>query len=78
VGAPFRGVAELFVAAGESVTKGQALATIEAMKMETRVTAPVGGRVARVCIEGSAAVEAGDLLLEIVPGPGPEAVDEED
>jgi len=68
VGAPFRGVAELYVTAGETVTKGQALATIEAMKMETRVTAPVGGRVARVCIEGSAAVEGGDLLLEIVPG----------
>ena len=68
VGAPFRGVAELYVTAGESVTKGQALATIEAMKMETRVTAPIGGTVARVCIEGSAAVEAGDLLLEIVRG----------
>ena len=68
VGAPFRGVAELYVAAGEAVTKGQALATIEAMKMETRVTAPIGGTVARVCIEGSAAVEAGDLLLEIVRG----------
>ena len=36
--------------------------------METRVTAPIGGTVARVCIEGSAAVEAGDLLLEIVRG----------
>ncbi len=68
VGAPFRGVAELYVAAGESVTKGQAVATIEAMKMETRVTAPIGGTVARVCIEGSAAVEAGDLLLVIVQG----------
>ncbi len=79
VGAPFRGVAELFVAAGESVTKGQALATIEAMKMETRVTAPVGGTVGRVCIEGSAAVEAGDLLLEIVPGvPAAEGADEEE
>ncbi|MCY3925484.1 MAG: pyruvate carboxylase [bacterium] len=77
VGAPFRGVAELYVAAGESVAKGQALATIEAMKMETRVTAPVGGTVARVCIEGSAAVEAGDLLAEIVPGgPAPGVGDE--
>ena len=76
VGAPFRGVAELYVAAGESVTKGQALATIEAMKMETRVTAPIGGTVARVCIEGSAAVEAGDLLLVIVQGaPAPAGED---
>ncbi len=74
VGAPFRGVAESYVSAGEVVIKGQALATIEAMKMETRVTAPVGGTVARLCIEGSAAVEAGDLLLEIVPGgPAPDA-----
>jgi pyruvate carboxylase len=64
VGAPFRGVAELYVAAGEAVIKGQAIATIEAMKMETRVTAPIGGTVGRVCIEGSSAVEAGDLLLE--------------
>ena len=76
VGAPFRGVAELYAAAGESVTKGQALATIEAMKMETRVTAPIGGTVARVCIEGSAAVEAGDLLLVIVQGvPAPAGED---
>ena len=78
VGAPFRGVAELCVAVGDAVTKGQALATIEAMKMETRVTAPVGGTVARVCIEGSAAVEAGDLLVEIVPGgPAPGGAAEE-
>ena len=68
VGAPFRGVAELYVAAGETVTKGQAVATIEAMKMETRVTAPIAGTVGRVCIEGSSAVEGGDLLLEIVQG----------
>ena len=78
VGAPFRGVAELNVAVGETVAKGQALASIEAMKMETRVTAPVGGTVRRVCIEGSAAVEAGDLLLEIVPGgPAPDPANEE-
>lgn len=68
VGAPFRGVAELYVAAGDTVTKGQAVATIEAMKMETRVTAPIAGTVGRVCIEGSSAVEGGDLLLEIVQG----------
>ena len=75
VGAPFRGVAELYVAAGDTVTKGQAVATIEAMKMETRVTAPIAGTVGRVCIEGSSAVEGGDLLLEIVqgaPAPAPE------
>ncbi len=77
VGAPFRGVAELYVASGEAVAKGQALATIEAMKMETRVTAPIGGTVVRVCIEGSQAVEAGDLLLEITPG-GPAASPAED
>ncbi len=76
VGAPFRGVAELYVAAGEAVTKGQAVATIEAMKMETRVTAPIAGSVGRVCIEGSSAVEAGDLLLEIVQGvPAPTGED---
>ena len=68
VGAPFRGVAEVAVTAGDAVTKGQALATIEAMKMETHVTAPIGGTVVRVCIDGSTAVEAGDLLLEITPG----------
>ena len=68
VGAPFRGVAEVAVAAGAVVTKGQALATIEAMKMETHVTAPIAGTVVRVCFEGSTAVEAGDLLLEIAPG----------
>jgi pyruvate carboxylase len=45
------------------VTAGQALATIEAMKMEAGITAPRAGTVTRVAIGGVQQVEGGDLLV---------------
>ena len=53
------------VAEGETVTAGQAVAVMEAMKMETQVTAPVAG-VLRRQVAAGAAVSAGDVLGEIV------------
>ena len=53
------------VAEGETVTAGQAVAVMEAMKMETQVTAPVAGTLRRRVAAG-AAVSAGDVLGEIV------------
>lgn len=65
VAAPFSGTVTVKVAAGESVTAGQVVATIEAMKMEAGITAATSGTVTRVAFEGARAVEAGDLLLVI-------------
>ena len=53
------------VAEGETVTAGQAVAVMEAMKMETQVMAPVAG-VLRRRVAAGAAVSAGDVLGEIV------------
>ncbi|MFT4110679.1 pyruvate carboxylase [Propionicimonas sp.] len=65
VPAPFAGVVTLIVKAGDEVTAGQQVATIEAMKMEAAITTPVAGTVKRVAIGHAQAVEGGDLLLEI-------------
>jgi pyruvate carboxylase len=41
------------------------IATIEAMKMEAAITAPLDGTVARLAINAVQPVEGGDLLLVI-------------
>ena len=65
VPAPFAGVVTLTVGVGDAVTAGQPVATIEAMKMEAAITAPVTGTVERLAIGHAQAVEGGDLLLVI-------------
>ncbi len=53
------------VAAGDSVTAGQKLVTLEAMKMEHSLTAPFDGTVAElIAIEG-AQVSEGTMLVRI-------------
>ncbi|MFZ5871557.1 MAG: pyruvate carboxylase subunit B, partial [Actinomycetota bacterium] len=63
VAAPFSGVVTLQVAEGDAVEAGQTVATIEAMKMEASITAPVAGTVARLAIGGVQQVEGGDLVV---------------
>ena len=58
------------VAAGQAVTKGQKLLTLEAMKMEHSLTAPFDGVVAELNAEAGAQVQVEALLARI------EAVDE--
>lgn len=65
VAAPFSGVVTVTVAPGDAVEAGDTVATIEAMKMEASITAPVGGTVERLAVQASQAVEGGDLLLVI-------------
>jgi pyruvate carboxylase len=68
VGAPIQGVVIAFaVAAGDSVKRGDPLATIEAMKMEMMVRAECGGRVVEVCLPAGAEVATDDLLMVIEP-----------
>jgi pyruvate carboxylase len=68
VAAPLTGVVTVSVAAGDAVEAGQAVAAIEAMKMESSVSAPIGGRVERVATASGKNVEPGDLLLVIAAG----------
>jgi pyruvate carboxylase len=60
---PFAGFVHALVTEGDVVEAGQAVATIEAMKMEAAVTAPRAGTVVRLVIAGPQQAEGGDLLL---------------
>lgn len=58
---------QLNVEPGERVTAGQPLLALEAMKMESRVPAPVDGVVQRILTKPGAQVEAGTALLVLAP-----------
>ena len=51
--------------AGQAVEAGQVLVVLEAMKMETRVTAPCAGTVAKVHVGAGISVKAGQELVEL-------------
>ncbi|GAA4086416.1 pyruvate carboxylase [Nocardioides kongjuensis] len=65
VAAPFQGVVTVTVTEGDEVAAGDTVATIEAMKMEASITAPVAGVVQRLAFSGTHAVDGGDLVLEL-------------
>ncbi|WP_251449462.1 pyruvate carboxylase [Microbacterium sp. Marseille-Q6648] len=67
VAAPFSGVVTVKSAVGDTVEAGQPVASIEAMKMEAAITAPIDGVVERLAIGATQQVEAGDLLVVIRP-----------
>ena len=67
VAAPFAGVVTVTVAEGGEVKDGATVATIEAMKMEAAITAPISGKVERLAIGEVTQVEGGDLVLVISP-----------
>ena len=67
VAAPFAGVVTVTAAEGDEVEAGATVATIEAMKMEAAITAPIAGRVERLALGAIQQVEGGDLVLVIVP-----------
>ena len=56
-------VLRVAVAPGDTVTEGQALLVLEAMKMENEVKAPRDGVIASVEAEPGRAVSAGDVLV---------------
>jgi pyruvate carboxylase len=63
VAAPMTGAVTLNVEEGEEVEEGQQLGTMEAMKMESSISAPTSGTVERVAVTSGTNVESGDLLL---------------
>ena len=65
IAAPFAGVVTVAVAQHDTVTAGQTVATIEAMKMEAAITAPKAGSIARIAVSETAQVEGGDLLMVV-------------
>ncbi|MDQ4042299.1 MAG: biotin/lipoyl-binding protein, partial [Actinomycetota bacterium] len=63
VAAPMTGAVTLTVEEGEEVEAGQQIGTMEAMKMESSISAPHSGTVERVAVSSGTSVESGDLLL---------------
>ena len=58
---------DIFVQPGDSVTKGQRLALLEAMKMQHEINAPIEGTVVKVHAEANEQVAMEALLIEIRP-----------
>jgi pyruvate carboxylase len=67
VSAPFQGVVTVQTVEGAHVEVGQAVATIEAMKMEATITASQAGVVRRIAISKTQPVDSGDLILVVEP-----------
>lgn len=65
IAAPFAGAVTPLVQEGQKVDAGQAVATIEAMKMEAAITTPVAGTVQRLAIGAVQQLEGGDLVLVV-------------
>jgi pyruvate carboxylase len=66
IGAPIPGVvSNVAVELNQLVKKGDRLLVMEAMKMQSTVYAPVGGKVTQVLVQPGRRVEAKDLLLTI-------------
>ena len=53
------------VKVGDTVEKNQTLVTIEAMKMETAITARMSGTVSEILVKEGETVKGGQLILVI-------------
>ncbi len=68
VGAPPPGFLASHVRAeGEIVAAVERLCVIEAMKMESSVTAPIGGRIKKILVPAREQIDALDLRFTIMP-----------
>ena len=68
VGAPTAGVISgIAVQVNHTVERGAKLMTLEAMKMQSNIYAPVAGRVTKLLVAPGQNVEAKDLLVTIAP-----------
>ncbi|HEY2825603.1 MAG TPA: biotin/lipoyl-containing protein [Gemmatimonadales bacterium] len=60
-------VLRLEVAVGDTVTAGQGLVVLEAMKMENEIKAGVAGVVSAIRVAAGQAVDKGAVLIELDP-----------
>src|SRR6266404_2077287 len=68
VGAPTAGVISgIAVQVNHTVERGAKLMTLEAMKMQSNIYAPIAGRVTKLLVAPGQNVEAKDLLVTIAP-----------
>jgi len=68
VAAPTAGVISgIAVQANHAVERGAKLLTLEAMKMQSNIYAPIAGRIVKILVTSGQHVEAKDLLVAIAP-----------
>jgi len=60
-------VVRILVGPGDTVTRGQGLVVVSAMKMETTLVAPHGGVVSQVHTAVGEKVAPGDVLVDVTP-----------
>ena len=57
-------VVKVLADAGQQIQAGDSLLVLEAMKMETNITAPAAGVIAAIKVKAGEHVQTGDVLLE--------------
>ena len=58
-------ILKIMVETGQEVKKGDTLLIMEAMKMESPVSAPCDGKIGSIAVSAGATVQTGELLLVI-------------
>lgn len=59
-------VVKVIATAGDAINAGDSILVLEAMKMETNITAPQSGVIAAIKVLQGARVQTGDVLVEFV------------
>ena len=49
---------------GQAIQTGDTLLVLEAMKMETNITAPVSGKISKINVAQGEGVQSGQVLVE--------------
>jgi methylmalonyl-CoA carboxyltransferase small subunit len=57
-------VVKMAAQVGQTLQAGDILLVLEAMKMETNITAPVAGKIATIAVKQGDSVQGGQLLVE--------------
>lgn len=54
-----------FVNVGDTITKGQVVCIVEAMKLMNKIESDVAGKVVKICVENGKPVEYGQVLMYV-------------
>lgn len=54
-----------FVNVGDTITKGQVVCIVEAMKLMNKIESDVAGRIVKICVENGKPVEYGQVLMYV-------------
>ena len=66
VGSPIPGnIVKVLVKEADTVKKGQSVAVVEAMKMETEILAKADGTIKTIHVQTGQNVKAGELIIEL-------------